>query len=365
VARGEFDPDELARRLYIVLAEQQTQAERKRLARGEPSEPRESSTRCRDGSRKPGSEGRQEAAEASADHTTEKKRSKSAKHKPSPTVVTEAAPDATRPQEGEQHYVPKEAAKQFTRTTTVDNMRNNTNLVHKLSRHALKFHLEGDKTTRPGVNEAAVAPPEFSRALRRSQSQRDKLFDRNQFQRSRILDEAAQMDRETQQHHRHSAHKQTLEGELSRIKSGEGRSNHHHHQQAYARRNSTGSSNKNDLFEQRAEDNNNNNRRSFMLMEPLIDAIEDVEDLPPEESCSHYERRVDWTQSDESRARRKLHLAPLLRKADSLWTLRGRIAGKGSSSSSSAHEKGVGAEEQWSPKSPKSPRAGFFAKFKR
>ncbi|GAB1313230.1 hypothetical protein MFIFM68171_03440 [Madurella fahalii] len=377
-AEGHFDPDELTRRLYIVLAEQQQYAERKLRIRGEPPKPRDGagpspSTRHKDHTGH-GRKERRESVEAPADLITELRRSKSAKRKPSHTAIaTVAAPEAgIAAQAGEYRHVPKEAAKQFTRTTTQENMRSNTDLVHKLSKRALKFHMEGGRATRPGGGsaEAPIAPAELSRVLRRSQSQRDKILERNQFQRTRILDEAAQVDHDAQQH-LHSPSKHTFGSELTRMMSAEG---HHHakyNNMHAGRRGSTGSTGMNDGLDQRADDSNHN-RRSFMMLEPLVDIIEDVappvpvaEEEGEQLACPPHERRVDWTQSDEpSRARPKQLLTPLLRRADSLWTLRGRKGSKGSSSSSGAsgYEKGED-KENGSPKSPKV--GGFFAKFKR
>ena len=76
--------------------------------------------------------------------------------------------------------------------------------------------------------------------------------------------------------------------------------------------------------------------------------------------------RVDWTQSDEA----KVGLMPLamtptpLRKHESIWTLRGRL---GSLTKHGKDEKPPSPidEKRASPESPKSPKAGFFARFKR
>lgn len=412
-AEGHFDPDELTRRLYAVLAEQQKYAERKRRARGEPPEPRDcagadpgATTRQRNHAR-PGRDGRrQQPAETAADLITQLRRCHSAKPKPSHAAAG-ALPGSDAPHRpDEYHHVPREAAKQFARTTTQENMRRSPDLVHKLSRRALKFHMDRGRTgARPGTDgeKTALSPAELSRALRRTQSQRDRVLDRNQFQRTRILEEAAQLDQQ-QQHHQYHHTKST------------------HNAHAAGRRNSTGTlTAMHDPLDQRTEDhhgNNNNhhhpngnsNRRSFMLMEPLVDVADEHaaagegEQQQQEQAagCAPHARRVDWTQSDEppttappqpplpSSSSRptttrptRLLLSPLLRKADSLWMLRGRIGVKGSSptaapslsppsTSSSARASGCGKAEdnndninKESVSSPRSPRVGFFAKFKR
>jgi hypothetical protein len=87
---------------------------------------------------------------------------------------------------------------------------------------------------------------------------------------------------------------------------------------------------------------------------------------PPEEPVQRFpaEPRTDWTQSDElSKGNRsKFALPPLLRKADSLWGLRGRSkkdSEKGGVGTEGEKEKGP---EEMSP-SAMSPKAKFFSKF--
>ncbi|KAL2159978.1 hypothetical protein VTH06DRAFT_1633 [Thermothelomyces fergusii] len=112
VAQGHFDPDELTRRLYLVLAEQKAQAERRRKARSERRDGREhpppAAARDREALQK-------KQAEPSADPVAEEpKGTEAAEDRP---VAGSAAPP------GAYHHVPKEAARQFARTTTVGSMR--------------------------------------------------------------------------------------------------------------------------------------------------------------------------------------------------------------------------------------------------
>ncbi|KAK3304338.1 uncharacterized protein B0T15DRAFT_512501 [Chaetomium strumarium] len=370
---GHFDPDELTRRLYVVLAEQRLQAERKQRARGERSD-------RRDGTRH--QEKQQKPAEPAADLITKLRRTESAENKPTHTALAAPPPDVATNQASQYHHVPSQAASQFVRTTTVDNIRNN-DLVHKLSKRALKFHLDGPRTVRPAAvpeeggghgGETAIAPAKLSRTLQQTQTQRDKVLDRNQFQRTRILEEAAQLDHHEQQPPR----KHTLEDEFLRLLRPASRHD--------KRRNSTG--NAADMHS--ANDNRNHHvRRSLIAMEPLLDVLAEEKynlsttnsttaPLPAEEPplCRFPpadRTRVDWTQSDEPRAhngRPKLLLSlPLLRKADSLWTLRG-IGRRGSKDSSVQSPTGgsaagvpEGKGDELSPT--KAGKTGFFAKFKR
>ncbi|KAK4247105.1 hypothetical protein C7999DRAFT_32477 [Corynascus novoguineensis] len=392
VPEGQFDPDELTRRLYLVLAEQKAHEERKRRSRGHTWH-----TRHR--------EARQRHDEPPADLTTELRRTETAKYKPAGAV---RAPDA--PPKAYQH-VPQEAAKQFTRTTTVDNMRDSS-LIHKLSKHALKFHLEGPG----GRPDAAADPAELTRALQQTQIQRDMLLDRNQFQRTRALEEAARLDYH-QQNRQHPARKQqhTLEAELARILSVGG--GHHHQQTHYNKqqqqqststaawgRNSAGNvadhlstspSSPSATDEHAGGGWGGGRRRSLLAAAAAPDTLvmdtllEDVPPAPPLQPAAD-RARVDWTQSDEpapppithvnnnnssrssrhadgnpsaninrddnhnndkynnnnntsrnSAGPRLLLLSPLLRKADSFWMLKGR---RGSRDSSGSGGKAVGGD---------------------
>ncbi len=344
---GQLDPDELSRRLYVVLAEQKAHADRRRRARAEAanagdslgggkkksSEPRSkpaSSTSKAVLERKPG--------ETGTDLISELRRAKSVK----PNVETkdaQVAPVSAHPGDiaHEYHHVPQEAAKQFTRTTTVDTMQ--SSLVHKLSKRALKFHLDGTKTNRTHVGDTNLAPHEQDRAMRRELSRREKVLDRNQFQNTRILEEAAEIDEERKREEEKRQHRHTFEGELSRLRPT---SNEYARTE---RRNSTG-----DLL-----DKVEGNRRSLLVDQLMDTVLEDT--TPPGETdrFQAHEHRVDWTQSDETKHRSRLLLTPFLRKADSIWTLRGRLGSKGS------QDKDESPQEQ----ALKSPMSSFFAKLRR
>jgi hypothetical protein len=401
VPEGQLDPNDLTRRLYVVLAEQKAHAERRRRARGEPSNSKDSVGTAPSAR---GRETRQKAAKPPADLITELRRTESTKHTPSHTAAAGPAPDS---QSEAYHHVPQEAARQFTRTTTVENMRD-SNLVHKLSKHALKFHLEGPKALRPSNNDAnngpskpALAPAELTRALQQTQSQRDKLLDRNQFQRTRILEEAAA---QPHHHHHQPTQRRTLEDELSRILPGGG--SHHYpnpNQTAAAkhlRRNSTGNTITATSSDPASTGATSHHARHSLIAAPdtlvmdtlleddptMAGAGDDGDALVLGRFAAAERARVDWTQSDETgrmgsasvSARvggghghsrgvggsgsgsgvgpKMLLLSPLLRKADSLWTLRGR---RGSKDSSGGVGGGVGGEEVvQSPTTPTAAKGG-------
>ncbi|AEO71444.1 uncharacterized protein THITE_2123799 [Thermothielavioides terrestris NRRL 8126] len=386
VPQGHFDPDELTRRLYMVLAEQKAQAERKQRAQRRGSAPSSTGTRHREDA-KPDREGRQQLAEPRADLITEWKRSEPTKRKPPHAALAVPASDASGSQPTQYHHVPSQAAKQFTATATADNMRDSS-LVHKLSKHALKFHLEGPRAARPaaggsggggGGEETALAPAELTRALRQSQAQHNKLLGRNQFQRTRTLEQAARLEHAQHQQQLQSPREHTFEAELSRLLPD----GHKPASWWHTRRNSTGNTidpaatfSSSDTSRSQAH-----LRRSLIALDPLKDVtFEDVvaatspsataapllagdgrehepelPRFPPPERA-----RADWTQSDDTgrssgggsgggyhqqRGGPKLllQLTPLLRKADSLWAL--RTGRRGSRDSAAGVGSGADKEE--------------------
>ncbi len=458
VVEGQFDPDDLARRLYVVLAEQKAYAERKqKRARGDPSSKRDgtdrsaskregtdrtsskregtgrsSTNRLRDGTQQPPGEAKQPSTESAADFITGLWRSESTRSKQSPTTLSFTVPvvttipkpalsvtthsktapsktgppatthsktapsvtahsvtssDASAPKE--YHHVPREAARQFTRTTTVENMRDSGGPVHQLSKRALKYHTEGPRAATGSAQATALSPAELTRALQHTQAQRDRVLDRNQFQRTRILEEAAQLDHAQ---HAHSPRKHTFQDEFARIlppnhptthttttttDAPHARQNHHQH----IRRNSTG--NATDLLPTSSSPPPHPHphaRYSLispdLLLDPLLEDPSSCTSPPPDELSrfpppGRGASRIDWSQSDAEPHGRKrmLLLTPLLKKADSLWALRGRKGSRDEGSegsvsgSNGGSGNGGGESVVASPTTPKG--KGFFGRFKR
>ncbi|KAL1837652.1 hypothetical protein VTJ49DRAFT_3551 [Mycothermus thermophilus] len=391
VPQGHFDPDELTRRLYIVLAEQQARAERK-----QKSSTRAEASRRRDAQSQPsapryrGGSGHPQARETATmttrprgsehpapDLITQLRRSESSKRKgPNSTTTTNATNDATATGQPEAyHHVPSQAAKQFTRTTTANNMRNGEH-VHELSKRALKFHTEG------GPGTAALAS-------------------------------GGSGAHHHQQQHPHSPLRQqhTLEGELARLfpgltKHGQQQGNHRHSTGAFLASPDSGSNkgNTNSAPVQL------NHRHSLLCpsdacalsVAPLhqdpttaTSAQPLSPTYPPDDVASKFHpvdrARVDWSQSDEPASpsrtthaggpKKLLLMTPLLRKADSLLMLKGRRGSKDSESSSgpaggsvAGKEKALSEGDAGETRTATSPTAagggkagkgGFFARFKR
>lgn len=360
---GHFDPDELSRRLYLVLADQQAHAERKRRARAEiakAKEPPHSASQRRAGGKssaearsKPTSSSHSSSNSGRPDMAEDLRRQQlamlNAQKKLSELALVTPSPKPTAAPES-YHHVPQEAARQFTRTTTVDGMRDSRDTrnssgsgpVHKLSKQALKTLLMGGLSNRAAEGSKKIAPFGMGKT-QQEQRERDRGSERNQFKHSRTMKESSEIDVRRGSRDVDSRVRHTFQEELFRVKPDRHRNNNNH-----SRRYSTG-----DILV-RAEDA----RHSLVLMDTLDDVLGDMSWTPPGEPdrgiVAAHEHRVDWTQSDEAPQRHRPLLSPLLRKADSIWTLRGRLGSKGSS-----HDKSD--LSHITEESPKSPKAGFFA----
>jgi hypothetical protein len=91
------------------------------------------------------------------------------------------------------HHVPKVAAAAFERTTTpvLGEKEKRRKYVHRLAQLALKHHAE--ETVRPATGSFDLRK---TQAMDHARKQRDLLGDRNQFQWTRHLEDAAQFDRQ-------------------------------------------------------------------------------------------------------------------------------------------------------------------------
>jgi hypothetical protein len=399
--QGHFDPEELSRRLYVVLADQKAHAERKKARVGEVAEPKAPRPwNARQPNKEIPSRKSKEASleKATATHSShdtslkptvstssaELRRQKSsklgaAKKEVKASAARDEPKSAPAPTSTTYHHVPQEAAKQFQRTTTVETMRtdsSNNNLSHKLSKQALKLHLAAGAAAHSSALRSAVIEEQPISPVEKLLQDRERV----DHWRSTIPEEPPLPEAEDEKEEYHVApqyqqqrEQYSFQAELARLKQPT-HADHAHH-----RRNSTG-----DILAKSAEDN----RLSMILVErtSLADVLEEgFAPVPEDEPYPAHadEHRVDWTQSDEQRAaaaaaaaagtetggalpaqRHKPLLSPLLKKADSIWTLRGRLG-----SGAKTQDKGDMPLIPEAPKSPKSPRSppkgGFFAKFKR
>ncbi|POR32317.1 Uncharacterized protein TPAR_07480 [Tolypocladium paradoxum] len=351
-----IDPNELTRRLYIVIAEQKAQSERKKRARAEAER---RARHCPSGA----DTGRDKVEDATPFTAVREKspnlptqqQKNNDKHDGEPQKA-KAERTASKTSTGSGHkegedghpstyrHVPQVAALQFARTTTVESPTNRL-LVHKLSKKAVKFHMEA-----PNANSEICAagpnasPFEQAQALRRAQSMRGRQYERNQFHHMPTLETTAELDeKQAHLHYRHTfeTHFKVKGVDLEGKKD--------------VRRRSTGSI-------------------LGRMEHPLVGSFEipagsipvqrrESDEVAVDPSEHH---RVDWTQSDEARAPPVPNATspPPLRKPESRWTLRGRLGSR--TKHSKHHKPPTSPDEKRAPQElPKSPKAGFFARFKR
>ncbi|KAJ6439622.1 glutamate synthase [Purpureocillium lavendulum] len=340
-----LDADDLSRRLRIVLAEQKAHSDRKKKARAE-AERRARHTAPSAGAVKEKSPNVSAQTSRTAEKYDGDKLHKSKLHLTASKTSSTSSQKDDHESHGPGHpYVPQVAAAQFARTTTVETL-TEKHIVHKLSKKAMKFHLEGPNASREmGSVTAEAAPFEQAQAVRRAHHARERQYERNQFQHAPIMETATEADEVPPLLSQRRTFETHFKPEKDRAEKE-------------ARRRSTGS------FLGKAEPALGPPCEVTSLLEHIeARQSDDVVGGPLEH------QRVDWTQSDEARSRpipvtSPPQPPPTLRKPDSKWTLRGRL---GSFTKHSKDDKPPSSpDEKVGPlESPKSPVAGFFARFKR
>lgn len=340
-----FDPDELSRRLFVVLAEQKAYSERKRRARADANKAAQQTfsgklpaktSRPKQEHSKPREQRREEQSGSRSQTDTERAaKDKSRRKSQAPRRKSEA--DEGLAEDG--HYIPQVAAAQFERTT-ISEVVLETSQVHKLSKKAMKFHMDGPNAALEGTSPTDTSPLAQAQAIQRVRSTRERQYERNQFQHPSsfgavtedIVPPEALKQRRTFDTPS-SAEQQAKED----------------------RRKSTGSILAKDSRPVLEEALHN---FSFIDKQPAMDATEVAQVAEA--------HRVDWTQSDEPAVQPKT--SPQLRKTESRWTLRGRLGSLGKQGGKeNRDEKPAPVAEETSElgASPKSPKPGFFSRFKR
>lgn len=237
------------------------------------------------------------------------------------------------------HHVPEVAASQFSRTTTRTTIHDgvdNKSLMHKLSRRTIRFRLDD-----PDVIQGRVADESKAKSLKRSQSQRDRGYDRAQCQHLPTLDVAADG------HHREDmpAQRHTFVADFQAM-AGQ------HEKENSARRLSGGTC----------------PRDSSDLPEMAVYTEMGRQYSHESHDATKDHIPVDWSQSDEIRARTQAAEQSRLRKSESRWTLKNRFGGATlkNKTTSEAHAKSPTKESSpWSPISLRPSKSAFFARFKR
>ncbi|KAG6011777.1 hypothetical protein E4U54_007915 [Claviceps lovelessii] len=345
------DPQELSRRLSVVLAEQKARSDRKRRqsrtdavaikleqhslnSRPNRNDDRPLSTNA--GRMKTGigmthkMEHPASYQRTSLDHLSPKKPSTSSTQ----NVQDELENNYTY------RHIPKVAAAQFTSTTTAESTCEK-GPIHVLSRQAMRFHLDGPNATLAAKLNESDAPCEKNKALKRAQSMRERHYKRNPIDKT-TLPLTSELDMALYPLKPCCMHQdETKSNKLAEEESRD------------ARRMSTGS----------------------MLGRPEARAVEPFDlvaaVLSPEKSelvGHNKQHRVDWTQSDEpTMANGVVQPIPTrseLRKTESKWKLRGRLGGLGRHHKEdkllTPPEETIALDA-----APKFPITGFLSRFKR
>ncbi|KAI2778894.1 hypothetical protein F4815DRAFT_446947 [Daldinia loculata] len=379
-----FDADDLRRRLYIVIEEQEAQKKRQKRR---PDESYQSQEQSRSMSRsearqtdaiKPGASEKSFAtrmakskvtiADSTRENDTQPPKIKTGRsmsksiqdrlrRRPSEVdpTATESAVKATSYQ-----HVPQEAAAQFERTATANSMRER-NLGHSISQSTLKYHVERWPSSDQHDLDSSTST---THTLERVRSKRELFHDRNPFQTPQwhpaAAAAAAEEEEELYPHHQPQPQPQH---QLRR------------HSAPLVmpprpwRKNSIGT-----VLEDKAMDEISS--EETLVVDPLLT------------TTTINEHRVDWTQCDEKPSVKPTTTTttttatgggriPLLRKADSLWTL--KKLGGFNRGSSVAREKQQQQQQQQqqqhlqddgsptgsSPSPLKFPRFGFLMRLRR
>ncbi|KAI1765853.1 hypothetical protein GGR53DRAFT_488546 [Hypoxylon sp. FL1150] len=262
-----------------------------------------------------------------------------------PSKMEPAATENTARLSSSYHHVPQEAASQFARTATSTGMLDK-HLVHSLSQSALKYHIEGRVSDQVELD-SSTTPAQQARALKRAQSHRDKLHERNQFQHPRAVADERGSSEEAPHHVPH------------RRRSVSG----------LAHKQSSSSSRRKNSFGNIPEDDTLRSRPAVAADSPISELASE-ETLVVDPAAAANEHRVDWTQSDEPYEKPRSAIKnPLLRKADSIWTLRGRLGNLTKNSQARDEKKFPGREKHVDGSAPslppKSHRLAFFARLRR
>ncbi|PQK17024.1 hypothetical protein BB8028_0007g02230 [Beauveria bassiana] len=328
--RRALDPEDLTRRLQFVIAERKAHDDKRRKSRMVQSSAKTFRT--------------QETSEAKSlhrrtltlDSSKERRRTKGADHHSENSLAARFRRRASKTALDEQlslnlassdgPYVPRVAASQFANTTLGESPPDKSQ-IHRLSRAALKYHMDGingdyqvASTAVPGA-----APIEQAKALRRAQTLREKNYDRNQFQTFSMPENLEPV----------------ITSPLNRRRSIFTAHHPEEKQLRASRRKSIGSFVGTDT-----------SPRCSVFLPPM-----NATDLATVAEA----HRVDWTQSDEVAANsppRPKSTSPT--QSESKWSFRGRLNSLHRTKEEKSPSPPIDAVEV-----PKSPIAAFFARFRR
>ncbi|KAI1388286.1 uncharacterized protein F4822DRAFT_240769 [Hypoxylon trugodes] len=305
-----FDADDLRQRLYLVIMEREAMEEGKKRERIEEEK---RAKKAQAGKTHLPSDSSFAARMARSESTAESKGSRLISK---PSILRRKASKAVE-STPPYHHVPQEAAAQFARTATAHSMRERAS-VHSLS------HSQSQ------AQDTGINPAQQNRALERALSHRTRGLEER-----RSSEDSWNRDR-----------RRPISSSSSKAGPRRKSSNH---------------------FGNIMEDETLPVRSNVVIIDPPIDEISSEETLVVDPAVAVNEHRVDWTQSDEMCQKRRssagtIGRIPLLRKADSLWTLKGKLGG--AKAKNVVREKtGEGSTPPSS--QPKFSRLGFLMRFKR
>ena len=336
-----FDADDLRRRLYVVLAEQESSRQQKRYARMEEVAARARAERNNNNNNNSAAaKGREEEGEdgegegEGESELVEVKRASVASHdaagdenanfNKTSSWRTDLNTTTTAPY----RHVPQVAASQFVRTTTAEAV--DRRRLHALSYSALSAHADGGAQVNNNNNNNSAAGHQkqlqTKRSLRRVQSQRDN---------SNVYYERSQNSR-------------FVEGCYYNNTTGTGVENNNNNSNSRQNRHSMmvyGKPSYTDLSSAAAANANGMNiRRSRSALEdyPTEEDDSGVDFFVPDLATVNEHHRVDWTQSDEVRHHHHHHNhnenekrkpsvslstkgGPRLHRVESIWTLKAKL----------------------------------------
>ncbi|KAI0426060.1 hypothetical protein F5Y09DRAFT_346053 [Xylaria sp. FL1042] len=335
-----FDPEDLRRRLYVVIAEREAQNEKRQRQRVDAMPAKWAQVeRERDAQhmyierlaaantatwmpdvtappRRPGAAMTKSKQQPSLQDKLRNRHSMvDSSEITNPAVNKEECP--------KYRHIPEQAAAQFSRTTTSGGMQGDKSAVHSLSRAALRLYVEGASSADRTAIDSSITPGKQRKILQRARSQQEKQHGRNQFQDSRITrsDEATPWRRSSKSGAacERGIPEEQQDGAVSALADL--------HLHAYQGR-GQGQGEADAGLRHSSE-------------ETLVD------------TATANEHRVDWTQSDEMLPHERKG-AKFLRKTTSILTLKGKLGhrrknsgekegegGEGNGGSSSSNNDGV------------------------
>ncbi|RWA06879.1 hypothetical protein EKO27_g8220 [Xylaria grammica] len=293
-----FDPEDLRRRLYVVIAEREAQNEKRQRQRVDAlpakwAQERDTQHLYIDRL------ATTNAAWAGQDTTAPVRRSVSISKSKTQSPLqdklrrssSERSSTAAETNECPKYrHIPEQAAAQFSRTTTSGSMQSDKSVVHSLSRAALRFYAEGASSADRSAIESSITPGKQRKILQRARSQQDRQHTRNQFQDHKVAGEEAAPWRRSSKSGPGAGEKTILE-EVDGVSA---LADLHLH--AYTHH----------------SESSDNNKELHSSEETLVD------------TATANEHRIDWSQSDEMLPHERRGVK-LLRKTTSILTLKGKL----------------------------------------